>query len=68
LKGVVFFDAGNAFSAAGGLDFGEMRMSVGAGVRWLSPIGPLRIEVGFPLNDRPNDDTQTVQFSFGGVP
>jgi len=68
LKGVVFFDAGNAFSAAKGIDFGEMRMSVGAGVRWLSPIGPLRIEVGFPLNDQPNDDTQTVQFSFGGIP
>ncbi len=68
LKAVVFFDAGNAFSAAQGIDFDEMRMSAGAGIRWLSPIGPLRIEVGVPLNDRPGDETQTVQFSFGGAP
>ncbi len=68
LKGVVFFDAGNAFSAARGIELEEMRMSVGAGIRWLSPIGPLRIEVGIPLNEQPGDDTQTVQFSFGGAP
>ncbi len=67
LKGVVFFDAGNAFSAAQGIDFNELRMSAGAGIRWLSPIGPLRIEIGVPLNERESDDTQTVQFSFGGV-
>ncbi len=66
LKAVVFFDAGNAFSASRGMDFNEMRMSVGGGIRWLSPIGPLRIEIGIPLNDRVGDDTQTVQFSFGG--
>ena len=66
LKGVVFFDAGNAFSAAHGIDFGEMRMATGFGFRWLSPIGPLRIEFGFPLNPRPDDDRQTVMFSFGG--
>jgi outer membrane protein insertion porin family len=68
LKGVLFFDAGNAFSAAQGIDFNEMRMAVGGGFRWLSPIGPLRIEVGFPLNARVGDDKQTVMFSFGGPP
>jgi outer membrane protein insertion porin family len=68
LKGVVFFDAGNAFTAAQGLDFNEMRMSVGVGIRWLSPIGPLRIELGFPLNDQRGDETETIQFSFGGAP
>lgn len=68
LKAVVFFDAGNAFSAAQGIDINEMRMSTGAGIRWLSPIGPLRIEVGIPLNDRVGDDKEVVQFSFGGAP
>jgi outer membrane protein insertion porin family len=68
VKGVTFFDAGNAFSAAQGYDLGEMRMAVGGGLRWLSPIGPLRIEIGFPLNKRVGDDTQTVMFSFGGPP
>ncbi|MFI5397381.1 MAG: outer membrane protein assembly factor BamA [Candidatus Binatia bacterium] len=68
LKGVVFFDAGNAFSAAQGIDLGEMRMATGGGLRWLSPIGPLRIEIGFPLNPHVGDDKQTVMFSFGGPP
>jgi len=68
LKGVVFFDAGNAFSAAQGIDMNQMRMATGGGFRWLSPIGPLRIEVGFPLNPRVGDDRQAVMFSFGGPP
>jgi outer membrane protein insertion porin family len=68
VKGLFFFDAGNAFSAAQGIDFGELRMSVGPGIRWLSPIGPLRVELGFPLNRHVGDDTQTFMFSFGGPP
>lgn len=68
VKGVVFCDAGNAFLAADGIQFSGMRVSVGGGLRWLSPIGPLRIEVGFPLNSQPGDDVQNVQFSFGGPP
>jgi outer membrane protein insertion porin family len=66
VKGVTFFDAGNAFLASRGYDLNEMRMSVGGGIRWLSPIGPLRIEVGVPLNPMVGDDKQTVMFSFGG--
>lgn len=68
LKGVLFFDAGNAFLAARGIDLGNMRLATGAGIRWLSPIGPLRIEVGFPVNPRVGDDRQTVMFSFGAPP
>jgi outer membrane protein insertion porin family len=30
-----------------------MYYSVGAGIRWFSPIGPLRFEWGFPLTRRP---------------
>jgi outer membrane protein insertion porin family len=68
VKGLFFFDAGNAFSAAQGIQIGELRMSVGPGIRWLSPIGPLRIELGFPLNKHVGDETQTFMFSFGGPP
>lgn len=68
LKGVLFFDAGEAYSAMQGIEFGDMRTSAGFGVRWFSPIGPLRIEIGFPLNPRVGDDTQGVLFSFGGPP
>lgn len=68
VKGVFFCDAGNAFLASQGIEFGDMRVSVGGGVRWLSPIGPLRIELGFPLNAREGDEIQTIQFSFGAPP
>ena len=68
LKGVIFFDAGQAYSASGGIRFEDMRTSVGFGVRWLSPMGPLRIEIGFPINPRVGDDTQAILFSFGGPP
>ena len=33
-----------------------------------APIGPLRIEVGIPINPRVGDDKQAVMFSFGGPP
>jgi outer membrane protein insertion porin family len=68
VKGVVFCDAGNAFLAADGIQFDQMRVSVGGGIRWLSPLGPLRVEVGFPLNAQTGDQVQNVQFSFGGPP
>ncbi|HSP95893.1 MAG TPA: outer membrane protein assembly factor BamA [Candidatus Dormibacteraeota bacterium] len=68
VKGVFFCDAGNAFLASQGIDFADMRVSIGGGIRWLSPIGPLRIEVGFPLNAQSGDQIQRIQFSFGAPP
>ena len=66
LRGVAFFDMGNAFT--NGIDFGDMRRSVGAGVRWMSPFGPLRVELGFPLNKKPGDETSVLGFSIGSQP
>jgi outer membrane protein insertion porin family len=40
LKGVVFFDAGNAYEDF--QDFGTLRYTTGLGFRWLSPMGPIR--------------------------
>ncbi|RMD82422.1 MAG: outer membrane protein assembly factor BamA [Candidatus Dadabacteria bacterium] len=65
IKGVVFFDAGNAFLAEDGIDFTGLRYAVGWGLRWLSPFGPLRIEVGYPLDRRKGESSSVVLFSFG---
>jgi outer membrane protein insertion porin family len=54
---------GNAFSDS--LNFGDFRRSVGAGVRWMSPFGPLRVELGFPINKKPHDETSVLGFSIG---
>jgi len=62
IRGVVFFDAGTANNT---VDFDDLKMSWGAGVRWNSPMGPLRFEWGFPIN--PNEaigeGNQDFQFS-----
>ncbi len=68
VKGVIFCDAGNAFLASDGIRFDQFRVSVGGGIRWLSPIGPLRVEAGFPLNAQTGYQVQRIQFSFGGPP
>jgi outer membrane protein insertion porin family len=65
LKGVVFFDSGNSWLESKGWDLGDLRYSAGAGIRWQSPLGPIRIEFGIPLNRRQHDKTSVVLFSFG---
>jgi len=43
----------------------EQLFSVGAGLRWKTIIGPIRLEYGYNLNPRPRDPTGTLQFSLG---
>jgi outer membrane protein insertion porin family len=66
LKGVLFVDAGNAYTAEEIFSWDETRAAVGAGARWLSPLGPLRVELGLPLRDKPRDEKSILLFSFGG--
>ena len=63
LRGVAFFDMGNAFN--GSISLSDFRRSVGIGGRWMSPFGPLRVELGFPLSKQPGDDTSVIGFSIG---
>jgi outer membrane protein insertion porin family len=61
IKAVVFADAGNAFARGMWSDpkvAGSLYRSVGFGIRWSSPVGPLRFEWGFPLDRRKNEDGQ----------
>ncbi len=64
LKGVIFFDAGRAYDK--GETFGsDLRYTTGAGVRWISPMGPIRIEWGFNLDKRDGEPSNRVEFTFG---
>ena len=65
LRGLVFFDAGNAFSEDESIRFQALRLSVGAGIRWFSPMGPLTFVLGFPLDREEDEDSSAVQFSIG---
>ncbi len=66
LKGVVFFDYGGAFDKSYGLSERNMRRTAGAGIRWMSPLGPLRLEWGFNLDQRENEGEDKLEFSLGG--
>lgn len=65
LRGVVFFDAGNAFSENENYDIRNLRLDYGFGFRWNSPMGPLRFEWGFPIQRRPGEDAVVFNFTIG---
>ncbi len=67
LSGVVFFDTGNVWTKDEGYQLGDMRQSVGAGIRWMSPIGPLRLEYGYVLDPEPGDDDSNWEFTIGSM-
>jgi len=64
LKGVLFADTGNAW-AKGEDYFRDMRYSAGWGVRWFSPLGPLRFEWGYNLDPRDEEKNTVFEFSIG---
>ncbi|MGJ7458500.1 outer membrane protein assembly factor BamA [Halomonas sp. RA08-2] len=77
LQTSLFLDAGNTFltdcyatetgtsNCSSGVDLGDLRYSVGVGLSWLTPVGPLTFSVAEPINDESGDDTQFFQFSLG---
>jgi outer membrane protein insertion porin family len=60
-----FFDVGNVFEDYNNFDAGELRYSVGLAGLWLSPLGPISMSLGFPLNAESGDDEQNFQFTVG---
>ncbi|MBI4848492.1 MAG: outer membrane protein assembly factor BamA [Nitrospirae bacterium] len=67
LKGVLFFDYGRAFDNGENIALSKMRYTAGAGFRWMSPLGPLRLEWGFNLKPEENESRQKLEFSIGGI-
>jgi outer membrane protein insertion porin family len=53
LGAVAFVDAGNVWARVPDFAFGDVRGAVGFGLRYRSPIGPLRVDLGFKLDRRP---------------
>ncbi|OPY69221.1 MAG: Outer membrane protein assembly factor BamA precursor [Syntrophorhabdaceae bacterium PtaU1.Bin034] len=64
LKGVVFFDYGKGFDEMNGF-FQSLRPAAGFGVRWFSPMGPIRLELGFNLNRKSGERGTVFDFSMG---
>ena len=47
------------------IDFGDLRVSTGIGIAWISPLGPLKFSIAYPLKKEEGDKTQRFQFQIG---
>ena len=66
LYGVLFFDAGNAIAEDYDWDREEVAKAIGAEIRWLSPMGPIRIVYGYNLDPLADEPESVWDFSIGG--
>jgi len=68
LGGVLFLDAGNVWAESFGFKLGDLLYAVGPGLRYQTPIGPIRFDMGYQLNPVPellvNGSPQTRRFRF----
>ena len=62
---VAFVDVGAAFTSRFPDFDDELRIGAGPGIRYFSPIGPLRVDLGFPVNPRDSDDAFQLYISIG---
>lgn len=52
---VLFFDIGNVYGEGESIDFGDLRMSAGPGIMWMSPMGPVNLYYGYILDPEDTD-------------
>lgn len=63
LRAAVFYDVGKGFDHWG--DITPLRHAVGAGIRWYSPVGPIRIDWGYNLDRRRGEKASVWDFAVG---
>ncbi|MFH1674706.1 MAG: outer membrane protein assembly factor BamA [Pseudomonadota bacterium] len=65
LMGLLFFDAGQAYDNGEDINLSDVRESVGYGIRWYSPLGPMRLEYGYILDRKYGEDKGRWEFAIG---
>ena len=65
LGAVLFADVGNVFAKPSTVTLSEVREMLGVGVRYETPVGPLRLDVARLMDRRPNEDRYQLFFSVG---
>jgi outer membrane protein insertion porin family len=65
LQGVGFIDSGNVYQRVTTIDLSELRTAVGFGVRYKSPFGPIRFDLGFKVKRRPDEHLTAWFVTFG---
>ena len=64
IKLAAFFDTGNVWADIEDLGSGDFKSGTGLGFRVKTPIGPVNLDYGYPLNDEPGEDGRTGKFYF----
>ena len=62
-----FVDAGQVWGADEKFELGELRYSAGLAFSWSSPVGPLKLSMGWPIKKEDTDKTERFQFQLGTV-
>ncbi len=65
VTGLFFFDTGGAFAESENYELDEMRMGVGAGIRFFTPMGPIRLDWGYKLDRKEEEDSAKWHFAIG---
>lgn len=60
LRGAVFLDSGQVWSNHDSIDLGELEAAVGPGLMLDTPVGPLRVDLGFNLTNRPAGESPII--------
>jgi outer membrane protein assembly factor BamA/autotransporter translocation and assembly factor TamB len=65
LRGVGFVDAGNVYPKVNDISFGDLQIGLGAGARFDTPLGLIRLDLGVPVNPRTFDPRWRFHLGFG---
>ncbi len=65
LGGAVFLDFGQVSLRSFHLPLGNLKFSSGIGLSYATPVGPLRLDIGFPFDPPPGDRAWQIHFSIG---
>ena len=63
----VFVDAGQVWGTDSKISLSDLRYSAGVSLSWSSPVGPLRFSFANPINKKPEDRIQRLQFQMGST-
>ena len=65
LRGVAFVDMGNVYPTVGDISFTDLQAGAGAGLRFDTPVGIIRLDLGAPVNSRAFDPKWKAYFGLG---
>lgn len=66
MDGEIFHDFGNVYDVDDNWDFSDYKKTAGFGILWTSPLGPLRLALGFNLDKKDDESSSNWDFSMGG--